>query len=543
MDVLIMLFRAIRWSLWFTWRYGLKPLFVSLAWVLGRLLRRRPTTFGSSRWASLLDLILGSAWGRPVSRLRKWKGRRGLIVGKVWGRFLRFRGDGTVLCLAPMGAGKTSAIVLPQFYDQTGAAILANDMRGELHDITSRFRARLGPVYRLDAMNPATSHRLNPLTMVRMGTIHASLDALMIADLLVVPESKDAHWETSAKQIIAMTILHVLHTRPAIARTLATVRELLAADEATLAALLDEMALSPIVTVAEEARVTQAALASGSSEIASVLKNASKSMAFWSKDAIGGVLTAASDFDLMDLHRGVSTIYLMIPEDVTGVYAPLQRLIFGCAIEAMVRGKSLPRPPQLPLLLIDEAANLKNLASLRAGLGWLRTYCRTVLIYQDLGQVRRHFGDDGVESFISSAGCRVVFGTRDARAAEEVSKWLGPHTVRTVNQGASQSTKDFFDRSESRGFGEAGRPLLDAAEVQRLPFQKLLVFMGDQVAYPILARKSWHFKVRAWRAWIDPWRGGQTASPAGASVEPEAPLTLPAPTTGRHAGSFQGAHP
>lgn len=530
MDVVIFLFRTLRMLLWVSWRYGLKPLLVSITWVVARLLRRRSTTYGSSRWASLTDLILGSAWGRPVSRLRKWKGRRGLIVGKVWGRFLRFRGDGTLLVLAPMGAGKTSALVLPQLYDQTEAAIVANDMRGELYDITARFRARLGAVYRLDAMSPATSHRFNPLTLVRIGTIHESLDALMIADLLVVPESKDAHWETSAKLVIAMVVQHVLHTRPPVARTLASVRELLAADLVTFTALLEEMAESPVVAVAEEARVTLAAVSSGSSEISSVLKNASKAMAFWSKDAIGGVLTAASDFDLMDLHRDVCTLYLMVPEDVTGVFAPLQRLVFGCALEAMVRGKDLPRPKQLPILLIDEAANLKSLQSLRAGLGWLRTYCRTVLIYQDLGQIRRHFGDDGVESFISSAGCRVVFGTRDSRAAEEISKWLGPRTITTTNQGASQSTRDFFDRSESRGSAETGRPLLDTAEVQRLSFQKLLVFMGDQVAYPILARKSWHYRVRAWRAWIDPWRGNRAPIASAPSVEPDLAVPLSPPT-------------
>jgi hypothetical protein len=79
-----------------------------------------------------------------------------------------------------------------------------------------------------------------------------------------------------------------------------------------------------------------------------VVKNAALATVIWSKDRIGGHLTAASDLTLMDLHRGTFTIYVMVPEDAPSVYAPFLRVMMGCAIIAMVRGKHLPRPRYKP---------------------------------------------------------------------------------------------------------------------------------------------------------------------------------------------------
>nr|WP_162826743.1 type IV secretory system conjugative DNA transfer family protein [Pseudolabrys taiwanensis] len=276
-------------------------LFVRLSWWLLRTsvrislrlmaygLKRARTTHGSARWASWIALLKAGVLGD-----------KGLIVARTRWSFIRYRGDGAVLAYAPMGSGKTSGLVLPALLERSRRSIICTDPKGELLAIAGRWRARLGPVWRLDALHPETSHRLNPLDMIRVGTHHEADDAAMIADLLVLSESREQHWDSSAKQLITALIRHTLHSFPPELRTLSTIRELIANEGDSLVELLQSMAQSPLASVAEEGRVTLASL--GTPEMTSVLKNAAKAMAFWSRDRVGGLLTSRSDFTLLNMH-------------------------------------------------------------------------------------------------------------------------------------------------------------------------------------------------------------------------------------------------
>lgn len=76
---------------------------------------------------------------------------------------------------------------------------------------------------------------------------------------------------------------------------LSTVRELVASGPERLELLLTEMADSPLASVAEEARATLGSLKAD--ETTSVIKNAVKALALWSKDRIGGQLTASHNVE------------------------------------------------------------------------------------------------------------------------------------------------------------------------------------------------------------------------------------------------------
>ncbi|MGY3473614.1 type IV secretory system conjugative DNA transfer family protein [Bradyrhizobium ottawaense] len=51
------------------------------------------------------------------------------------------------------------------------------------------------------------------------------------------------------------------------------------------------------------------------------------------------------------------------------------RVMVGRVIDALTRGKHLPRPEHEVLLLLDEAAALGSLEPLERGVGYLRAYC------------------------------------------------------------------------------------------------------------------------------------------------------------------------
>lgn len=480
--------------------------FVILAWGGkwlfrgGRLLLTpRPVSHGSARWSTWSDLTKGDAWG----------GRTGIIVGKAWGRFVRFKRDGATLVYAPMGKGKGVGIVIPNLLDHPGAVVVT-DPKGENFAVTGRYRASIGPLYRLDAITPEDSDRFNPLSMIRAGTMHEADDAAQLADLLVIPESSEGHWDTSARAFIGAVIRHVLATQPPELQTLAMVRELIAADGARLKHLLEGMAASPLPSVAEEARATLASL--DTDEAKSVIKNAAKALAFWSKDRIGGRLSAASDFDFMDLHRGTVSVYIMVPDDALSVYAPFLRVMMGCAVAALMRGKHLPQPPHKPMLMIDECAALGRLEALEKGMGLLREYAHTVLVWQDLGQLRATYGERA-RTFMAAAGCQVTFGVSDIETARDLADTVGQTTVLSRSDGLSEGNFDLIRAQLQAGRSESGRYLCDPSEIRRLPADHCLIFLQDQVPAPILARKVRYFEERRWRGRWDRWRAGGTVVP------------------------------
>lgn len=484
---------------------------VRLSWKIAALVLRKagiieePGSHGSARWATWWDLVRGGAWGR----------NRGLIVGKLYGRFIRYRRDGTTLVRAAAGKGKGVSVIIPNLLDYPGA-IFCSDPKGENHAITQRWRSTLGPVYRLNAINANFSHRFNPFDLIRRGTPHEADDCAMIADLLVTPSgAEDTHWDKSARALLASLIQHVVTAFDKPVQTLATVRHLVASEGETFAEVLRDMASSAIASVAEAGRDALGSL--GSEEMTSVKKNAALNMLIFSKDRIGGLLTSASDFDLIDLHRRVMTVYVMIPEDALAVYAPLLRLLVGSATVAMVRGKHLPRPKYKPLFLIDECAALGRLDLLTQFLAIGREYAHTLLVFQDSGQIKTRYGNDGARTYMAASGCQVTFGVSDFDTARELADSIGRTTVYSHSEGSSETAAG-LRRHQQTGAAETGRYLLDPAEIRRLPSDRAVVFLQDQVRAPVLVRKVKYYKERCWRGRYDAWRTSSDGEPQAASA-------------------------
>ena len=493
MDVLAFFFRAV-WLVIRLLFHTSRWTFRGVGWVAPRLFRRTRTTFGSARWAGLTNMVGSNVLSEG-----------GLIVGKLWGRFLRFKGEGAVLVYAPQGSGKGVGIVIPNLLDHPGSVIVT-DVKGENAAVTARYRATLGPVYEINVIEPAGSACFNPLSMIRVDSYHEAEDIAALADLLVTEESAEGHWDTSAKDAIALFIGWTLHAVPRERCNLATVRELIASDDEHRRELLERMARSPKSTIAEQARVLLAGVIGESQETLSVLNNAAKAMLIWSKDRVAGRLTASSDFDMMELHRETISIFVMVPEEYLKTFAPFLRVVMGCAITALVRGKSLPPPAHLPLLLLDECAALRRLDALEKGIGYLRAYARMILVFQDLGQLYGIYGREFGDSFMAASGCQVAFRVSDNRTARELADAIGSRTVQTRSSGYSQTNTEFFRAQQQASQGEAGYYLIDPAQIRNLPDTAAIVRMST-VRAPILARKVRYFTEACWAGRWDTWRG------------------------------------
>lgn len=498
MDVIRLLFKAILFAAWLAWSFV--RLAYSLVFNAGRWRGWGPSSaLGSARFAS--------GWEMFWAGVRRG---RGPIVGRVGRSFLRFNKDGMVTVFAPMGAGKGVGIVIPNLLSYPGS-VVCTDIKGENRAITERQRRKFGGVRALDTLNPELSDSFNPLSMIRVGTLHERDDAEALAKLMVTPDGTEGHWDAKAEGLIACLVLHALRLEPNL-RTLSQVR--------TYATLRPESLKDLLVDISTNGSRAAAELASSflnmeaSEEFKSVLSNVEKATRIWSAGSPAGEISSHSSFDMDELVTTTTTLYLVVDEEKLAVYAAFLRVMVGSVINALTRAKGRPRPRHKVLLLLDEAAALGSLEPLERGIGYLRAYCTPLLVFQDMSQLQALYRRAG--SFLANSTCKVFFNVADLEAARFVSDMLGPATWFSRNEGVSQTNTDLIRQQQSVGQSQTTRSLLDHSEVLRLPGNRSVVmYRSDILRYPVLATKvnyrAWyHFK---WKGKYDRWPPKAEATP------------------------------
>ncbi|MCF6302496.1 MAG: TraM recognition domain-containing protein, partial [Devosiaceae bacterium] len=144
---------------------------------------------------------------------------------------------------------------------------------------------------------------------------------------------------------------------------------------------------------------------------------------------------------------------------------------------------------------------------------------RAWAIYQDIGQMQRHFGAPALQSFLGSAQLRQFFGVRDFETAKMVSSMLGQETLEfddTLQQNQAQMRRKEMSKSilygsdpfeaanEFRHFTQASthrsktfRPLMSADEILSMPEDKQILFISGKNLPPILGNKYPYFSRQA----------------------------------------------
>jgi type IV secretion system protein VirD4 len=472
-----------------------------LGWAAFSLVRVRRSTFGSARWAT-----------RWMLRRADVLGERGLILAKVNRKLLRDNNaEGSVLVLAPQGAGKGVGPVICNLLDYRGS-ILCTDPKGENAAITARHRATLGPVFRLDVGDPERSAAFNPMSTIRWGTFDEADDAEALADLMLVPDLKEeSHWRKRALSWLTGFILYVGHayrTNPELV-TLAQVNEVVNADPETFQGMLEHMLRVPNAKVAETA--AQILKGKDSEETRNILSNLVKGTEMWSLGKPLALISGRSEFSFEALYRQTATVFLIVPEEKLAIYSPFLRVMTGLALNGVLRaGRASPPVGERPLFLLDEAAALGYLEPLEKGMGFLRSYARAMLIFQDLGQLEATYPK--ARSLISNAATLVTIAVNDTETAEMLSKRIGATTVAARSEGLSQGTTQVVAGQAQAGLAEAGRLLIDASEILRLGVDEVLVFMGRKVAAPIRAQRAIYYQEERFAGLFDRWRATAAAT-------------------------------
>lgn len=455
-----------------------------------RMLATKPTTFGSAEWATL-----------PYLRDHNLVGTSGLRLGQFITADeiepLHYDSDRHLLTIAPTRSGKGTTAIVPNLLSYRGS-VMVIDPKGENALITADQRMAMGQeVYIVDPWNIASngmSARFNPLEWLVAGDIDITENAMLLADALIVPEGDgDKFWIEEAKALLQGIILYVA-TSPYEEgqRTLARVRDLLLLDGDDMKLLFQRMLDSEHhIVMSTGARCAQ----KEDKLLANVIASAQAQTHFLDSARLRESLSA-SDFKFEDLKTKPMTIYLVLPADRLNAFNRWLRLLIQQAIT--VNARNIGIKPELPVLFVlDELPALGKLTMVEQAYGLMAGFGMQLWgIAQDLGQLKKIYGEGGYESLISNSGMIQYFGSRDKLTAEYFSSLCGVTTVWSLSTAVSRaisfssgpngsSSSDSTTRTETSAAMQ--RKLAYADELMRLPKHRQLIFIENH--HPIIGSK------------------------------------------------------
>src|SRR3984957_10016233 len=385
------------------------------------------------------------------------------------GPMLTYSGDGSMVTIAPPGSGKTQCNVFPNLLQWQGPAIVL-DISGDIYEHTAAWRAaNVGPVYRFDPLDPANSHKYNPLTFVREEPDYIWEDSRLLAEMMIVPSgAADPFWENEARTVLTAAIAYVCYTKPPAERPMHAVLDVLFGGQAWADMILGlKMAID--VRVMTQHATSLATM--NEKTLSSVLQTARSSLGAWTGERVSRV-TARSDWNPADLRGGTSpTIYISVRPHEVETYLSLLRVFIGQHIRILIGGAVPPRDAPPILVMLDELPRLRYMPPVDEALNIGRKYgLRLWLFAQSVGQLQTAYPN--ADGMLGSCAVRIYMNPSGADGlAERLSEELGQ--VDALN-----------DNSRRR--------MMEAAELAGPSYKDMQVVLARGTK-PALARKDFAY--------------------------------------------------
>ncbi|CFX04980.1 conserved exported protein of unknown function [Candidatus Filomicrobium marinum] len=336
--------------------------------------------------------------------------------------------EGHLITVAPTGSGKGVSCIIPALLTWQGPAVVI-DPRGENVAVTARHRRAMGhQVLVLDpygVTDEPQSASLNPMDLLDPNSDDFEDDCALIAHLLVQDKLStiDPFWDERAAALI-ITIIKALYTLyPYKTFALQDIKSLLVNPHAipSYRDPTDDAKTFDHKFQMFAALFSETEFSSGRTR-SSIFSSASSHLGFLRSTAVAKA-TSNSTIMLDDVRAGaMQTIYIVLPPDKLVPMAKLLRLWIGTILAAISRRRRLP--PQPTLFIIDEAAQLGELDSLRAGLTLMRGYgMRLWTFWQDLSQLKNLYPRDW-ESILNNCSTQQFFGAKTPYAQRALKNYL-----------------------------------------------------------------------------------------------------------------------
>lgn len=426
-------------------------------------------------------------------------GRGGLVVEMKKGggkETIRYIGENVhSLILGSTGAGKTRRILLETIWLQlmSGISVVVSDVKGEIYYYTKDYAEGRGyKTLAFDLRNPEKSIRYNFLQPIlnalerndRAKAIDYTWD---LVSVLVGEPKGEPLWYNGETATIAAAILCVALEADKRYRNLANVYYFLA----YMCMMNPETGKSPLTfylqTLPDDhpaKTVFAVAQVSAPRTRSSFYTSALGTLRLFTNPNVAA-MTAESDFDLKDIGKEKTILYLMIPDEKKTLY-PLASLLIQQLYIAQVEvanenGLTLPVPTDYDL---DEVGNfplipvLENIASAGRSRG-----VRMNLVLQDYQQMETKY-KDSFETIKSCCQVKVLLKTDNPKTLREIKESLDQYTVEVTSASTSTNTGKRMDANYSNSSNMTGRALLTVDEIMRIKYPYALVMKTSE--HPVI---------------------------------------------------------
>lgn len=455
---------------------------------VGKIFAKRPTTFGSAKWADADELETKELIGKSGVRL-------GAYLSGVSHLPLHYTGDQHGVIAGAARSHKGTSFIIPNLLSYRGPTVTI-DIKGENARTTADHLESMGhnvlvvDPYSITDLKVA---RLNSLDFIIAGGVESGDNAMILAAALIKSNGgQEKFWDEEARALIAGIMLHVaLDPSEDGHRHLARVRDLLLFEGDDLTALFECMRKSahPIVR-----STANRSLQKEEKLLANVLASAQSHTHFLDSPALRENLSA-SDFRYEDLKGSKMSIFLVLPADKLESHAAWLRLHIQQSLT--VNARNIEQKPEKPILFIlDEMPALGRLPMVETAFGLIAGYgMQLIAICQSASQLKNIYQDNW-ETFISNAGFIQYLGSQDEFTSEYFSKLCGVATVPNLSSSIAKAFSQTFGQNGSTSQSETTtdslasvqRRLAYADELRRMDEDQQLVLVRN--CNPIIAQKQ-----------------------------------------------------
>ena len=429
-------------------------------------------------------------------------------------------GDAPIITIGGAGSGKGRDVLIYSACTYRGTAFI-HDPKGELAAVSLYHQHRLG--IRGYCINPFNlhdlpQHKINPLDILKKDSLTLHADAKVIAENLisVSGSSNGQHFEILARSWLeAFLKFQVSENETTSLPDIYEIINMIEGQPQAFDTVATEMNMHNFPDVARIGGEIKFKRDHAPREFSGVVSTLYNAFAFMSEPAMRSCLSGG-DFSLSTLcYKNPVKIYLMNPAEYLEVLAPFVRLVFTVA---MLYKQRKPNAAKV-LFMIDEAGQLGRFETLIKAFTYGRGGgIRAWAVFQDIGQIIRHYGREAITTFLGSAQTRQFIGVRDYDTANLLSNMLGSQTLsydeplqqsyasraqmaaaRTVLEGSDPiyAAYDFYQHSQNTSHqNKQARPLLTADEILNLPENRQILLISGKTDAPILAHKYPYYSRR-----------------------------------------------
>jgi len=449
--------------------------------------------YGSSRWATKKEI---------KTAFKEWKIGSDLETGGVPvthldGKFYYDDSTDHSLIIGSTGSGKTRSFIMPLIFNlaSAGESMIINDTKGELYSITYNYLKQKNYKIRIINLRDAfDSDGWNPLHLpykyYKEGNIDEAGDLIenFSKSLTKNLSSKDMYWEKSASSVLTALCYAIIEDAPKESQTnLYSIYNLIVEHGAKIIDRQNSLDLyfqqKPFGNLAKNAYAT-GSFAKGETRatLFSVLATVIK---MFSDTGIAN-LTSRTDFELEDIGKEKTAVFLIIPDEKQSRHELASLFIDQCYMALINLAQSLS-DGKLPIrvnFVLDEYGNMPKIQSMSNKITVSRSRgIRFFCVVQNFLQIKEKYKDE-YETIRSNCGNWIYLLTADNDTAKEISSRLGKYTISSNRVSTSQRLEQ-NDLNISQDKSLLGRDLLMSDELMRFKFGES-VFMKTRI-YPIKA--------------------------------------------------------